>query len=114
MRRAGFLRLRQEPLFQGELRLAGVPFGAVRPEHRLAVRAAQPVRDARPFRRRQQLHPLPGRAADGAGGEGLQGGAVGHHPGRKSLAQVADQVGLGPRRYAPWLTAIASAITYRA
>ena len=35
-----------------------------------------------------------------AGGEGLQGGAVGHHPGRERLAQVADQVGLGPRRYA--------------
>ena len=35
-----------------------------------------------------------------AGGEGLQGGAVGHRPGRERLAQVADQVGLGPRRYA--------------
>ena len=58
-RRAGFLRVRQEPFFQGELRLAGVPFGAVRPEYRLAVRAAQPVGDARPFRRGQQLHPLP-------------------------------------------------------
>ena len=97
MRRAGFLRLRQEPFLKGELRLAGVPFGAVRPEHRFAVRAAQPVGDARPFRRGQQLHLFPGRAGERAGGEGLQGGPVGHRPGRKALAKVADQVRLGPR-----------------
>ena len=99
VRRAGFLRLRQEPFLEGELRLAGVAFGAVRPEHRFAVRAAQPVGDARPFRRGQQLHPLPGRAGERTGGEGLQRGAVGHRPGRERLSQVADQVGLGPRRY---------------
>ena len=50
--------------------LARPSSGAVRREHRLPVCPAQPVRDARPLRRGQQLHLLPGRAADRAGGQG--------------------------------------------
>ena len=51
-RAAGCLRLRQELLLEGELRLARVPFGAVRPEHALPVGAAQAIGHAWPFRRR--------------------------------------------------------------
>ncbi len=95
-RRAGLLSLRQQLLLQGELSVGGVPLRSVRAEHALAVAAAQAVRDARPLRSREQRDLLPRAAADRVTGQGFQRGAAGHRVGRERLADVADQVGLGP------------------